>query len=199
MTPRLALAMVLTVSLPATGRAQADGSGLILTPAQQIAVAVTPAPVPFRADARVMGYGADGKLRELRPGSGAMICLAPDPSRQRVQAVCYHRALEPFMARGRALRSSGVDGDQVDSVRFREIRAGRLSFPSRPAALYSITGEAGSYDPAAGTIRGRALHVVYVRDATAASTGLPAEPGSGGPWIMNAGTAKAHIMFTPSM
>ena len=50
-----------------------------------------------------------------------------------------------------------------------------------------------------GTIKGRPLFVVYVKDATAATTGLPAQPGQGTPWIMHPGTIKAHIMFAPTM
>jgi hypothetical protein len=172
---------------------------LTLSAEQQIVVAVTPAPKEFRDSATVLGYGPDGTLRELRRGRGAMVCLAPDPARERVQAACYHRSLEPFMARGRELRAGGARPDQVDSVRFAEVRSGRLAFPQHPAMLYSITGEPGSYDPATGTIKGRPLYVVYVKDATAATTGLPAQPAQGWPWIMHPGTIKAHIMFTPTM
>ena len=103
------------------------------------------------------------------------------------------------MARGRALRAQGVKGDQIDSVRFAEVRSGQLAFPSSPALLYSITGDSTSYDAATGTIKGRSLFVVYVKDATAATTGLPAQPGQGTPWIMHPGTIKAHIMFAPTM
>jgi hypothetical protein len=42
--------------------------------------------------------------------------------------------------------------------------------------------------------------VIYIPYATAESTGLPAKPGSPGmPWIMNPGTARAHIMIDPPM
>ena len=179
--------------------ASATASRLKLTAEQQIAVAVTPAPREFRDSATVLGYGADGVLRELRAGHGAMVCLAPDPARERIQAACYHRSLEPFMARGRALRARGLKADQVDSVRFAEVRSGQLAFPTAPALLYSITGDSTSYDAATGTIKGRPLFVVYVKDATAATTGLPAQPGQGTPWIMHPGTIKAHIMFAPTM
>ena len=172
---------------------------LKLTAEQQIAVAVTPAPREFRDSATVLGYGPDGVLRELRAGRGSLVCLAPDPARERIQAACYHRSLEPFMARGRALRAQGLKADQVDSTRFAEVRSGQLAFPTAPALLYSITGDSTSYDAATGTIKGRPLFVVYVKDATAATTGLPAQPGQGTPWIMHPGTIKAHIMFAPTM
>jgi hypothetical protein len=110
---------------------------------------------------------------------------------------CYHRALEPFMARGRALRASGVTGDRVDTVRFAEIKSGKLPMPDR-GALYTLTG--GHFDPATGTAPGaRPLYVVYIPGATAQSTGITERPAEGTPWIMYPGTPKAHIMFIPKM
>jgi hypothetical protein len=167
---------------------------------QQIAAAVLAAPAELRTEATVLGYAADGQLRPLRTGAGSMICLAPNPTRTEFHVACYHRSLEPFMARGRALRAGGLEGEQVDSARFAEIRAGRLEMPKQPAALYSLSGPAGSFDPATGAVTGaRPLFVVYVQGATPESTGLPATPAQGAPWIMSAGTPRAHIMFVPTM
>ena len=39
---------------------------------------------------------------------------------------------------------------------------------------------------------------IAVPGATSQSTGLPDNPNSGGAWIMNAGTLKAHIMVPGS-
>ena len=194
--------MAAVVLAPSAAFAQSSATPAgraVLSVEQQIAVAVTPVPAEFRETATVLGYGADRKLKELRPGTGAMVCLAPDPNRERIQAACYHRSLEPFMARGRELRAQGMNADQVDSARLAEVRSGRLKFPEQPASLYSITGDATSYDATTGTIKGRSLYVIYVKDATAASTGLPTQPTPGMPWIMGAGTIKAHIMFVPTM
>ena len=166
--------------------------------ADQIASAVLPLPVEMRAGATVLGYGADGRLGTLRAGSGSMICLAADPKLERFHVACYHRSMEPFMARGRELRAQGVTGDRVDSVRYAEAKAGTLALPKEPAVLYSLTG--GAFDPATGTAaEARHLYVVYIPYATAESTGLSARPVQGQPWIMYPGTPKAHIMFTPRM
>ena len=172
-----------------------------LSEAQQIASAVQPLPAEFRADARVLGYRAGGTgLVTLREGSGTFTCLASDPAASRFHVACYHRSLEAFMARGRALRAGGVTGDQVDTVRFTEIRKGQLTMPQQPSALYSLTGPVGSYDSAANTVSGaRALSVIYIAGATSASTGLSATPAQGTPWIMFPGTPKAHIMLVPRM
>jgi hypothetical protein len=165
---------------------------------QQIAAAVLAAPLELRSDATVLGYGADGQLRPLRSTGGSMICLGPDPARKEFHVACYHRTLEPFMARGRALRAGGLTGEQVDSARFAEIRAGALRMPTEPAALYSLSG--GSLDSATGAVSGaHPLFVVYVPGATPESTGLPATPARGAPWIMSPGTPRAHIMFVPTM
>lgn len=167
---------------------------------QQIALAVLPLPQEFRGDATVLGYGADGKLATLRQGTGAMICLADDPKEANFHVACYHKSMEPFMARGRALRATGVTGGQVDSVRFREVKSGKIAMP-KTAALWSLTGPATSVDVAAGTVtkEARALYVVYMPYATPATSGIPGRPASGQPWVMYPGTPKAHIMFVPTM
>jgi hypothetical protein len=187
----------LAIAYPLAARAQAVQ---ILPPEQQIAAAIIPLPADLRAGATVLGYAPDGRLTTLRAGKGEMTCLASDPKLQRFHVACYHNALEPFMARGRALRASGVTGAEVDSVRFREAKAGALTLPKQPAVLYSATGAKGSFDPVTGTATGaQRLFVVYMPYATAASTGLSPNPARDAPWIMFPGTPKAHIMFTPSM
>ena len=171
-----------------------------LTAEQQIAVAVLPLPAEMRAGATVLGYGGDSKLSTLRKGTGDMICLAPNQTAPRFHVACYHQSLEPFMARGRALRASGVTGDAVDSARFQEIRSGKLAMPRAAASLYSLTGEWSTLDTASLTASGaRQLLVIYVPFATAKSIGLSDKPAKGRPWLMGAGTPKAHIMFVPEM
>lgn len=167
---------------------------------QQIAAALLALPKELGRDATVLGYSSDGTLVALRSGTGPMICLASNPKEEQFHVACYHRSLEPFMARGRALRAQGVTGDKVDSVRFAEARAGKLALPTQAAMLYSLTGPAGSFDSTTSTApNARPLFVVYLPNATSSSTGLSATPIEGGPWIMFPGTPKAHIMFAPGM
>ncbi len=166
--------------------------------ARQIAAAVLPLPDSLRASARVLGYDAGGRLVELRSG-GPMVCLADDPADARFHVACYHESLEPYMARGRALRAQRLSPAAVDSVRFAEVASGRLRLPSA-AALYSLTGRAGSYDAATGAVTGaQPLFVVYLPFATTATTGLPSLPQRNAPWLMHAGQPSAHVMFVPEM
>ncbi len=167
--------------------------------AQQVAAAVLPLPEPMRAAATVLGYAADLRLVTLRAGTGHMTCLADDPRDDRFHVACYHDSMEPFMARGRALRAQGLAPEVVDSTRYAEAQAGVIRMPP-VASLYSLTGPAGSYDAATNTVRGgRPLFVVYIPYATEASTGLSAVPREDAPWIMFPGSPRAHIMFVPTM
>jgi hypothetical protein len=168
--------------------------------ADQIASAVLPLPKDMQAGAGVMGYRTAGKLEVLRPAKNGMICLADDPAEEQFHVACYHESMEPFMARGRSLREAGTKGTAVDSVRFAEVKKGKIKMPTAAASLYQIFGPKDAYNPSTGTVTGgRMLTVVYIPNATEASTGLSSKSSASGPWLMFPGTPKAHIMFSSSM
>jgi len=186
-TVMLAMAAVL-VAAPAAAQER--------TPAWEIAAAVLPLPDSMRAGAAVFAYRA-GKLVELRAGRNEMVCLSDDPAGKGFQASCYHRSLEPFMARGRALRAEGITRrEQVDSARLAEVKGGRLVMPSA-AVLSSVFAESDSFDATAGPAPGqRALDVIYLPYATQASTGISEVPATDRPWLMFAGQPWAHVMLS---
>ncbi len=189
----------LIVTTAATMLASAAGAQAMPPDAQQITAAVLALPASMREGAGVMGYRTAGRLEVLRPARNGMQCLADDPADDRFHVACYATSLEPFMARGRALRASGTTGTQVDTVRFAEVRSGRLQMPTVPAALYSLTGPKDDFAAATGTApKSKPLFVMYMPNATTSTTGLPSTPGKG-PWIMYPGTPKAHLMLTPDM
>lgn len=196
---RLFLPLLVAIPL-ARGVAQTPAPAAPTPPPvdQQIAAAVSTLPADKRAGATVMGYGAEGKLITLRTGTGDMICLGHNPKDKDFHVACYHNDMEPFMARGRELRASGITGGQVDTVRFREVREGKLPMPKNPSAMYQLFG--GIFDPAKNEATGaRALYVIYIPHATGKTTGLSEKPYGTAPWVMLPGTPKAHIMFTPTM
>jgi hypothetical protein len=162
---------------------------------RQIAGAVSPLPDSLRPGAAVLGY-RQGSLVALRPGANAMICVADDPATLGFHAACYHRDLEPFMARGRALRETGKSRSEIDSIRLGEIEAGRLSMPEHPAALYSVFLES-EFDPATGLpADARGLYVIYMPYATEESTGISTVPAPDRPWLMFPGMPWAHVMIS---
>lgn len=161
---------------------------------RQIADATSPLPDALRPGAQVLGYQGD-RLVLLRAGTNGMICLADAPAAKGFHTACYHRALEPFMARGRALKTEGRAKAAVDSIRAAEIAAGTLAMPDAPAALYSIFHDDDGFDPSAGVPPGTpGLYVVYLPYATEATTGISATPARDRPWLMSPGTPWAHVM-----
>lgn len=191
---RLLRAAAVLLSLPAAACGQKP-----LPPAQQVALAVLPLPASFRAGATVLGYKSAGKLVTLRTGTGSMTCLAGVPGDSVFHAACYANTLEPFMAAGRSLRGQGVKN--VDSARFAEVKTGTIKMPGQPAALWALDGPMSGVNAQAGTVTSaiKLRYSVYTPFATSASTGLPDQPLAQGPWLMDAGTPKAHIMFTMTM
>ena len=192
MTKLSAGLIALSLCVPAAAAAQPA------PPAKgQIALAVHAAPPEQRAGAAVLGYDESGKLVELRAGSNELICLADDPKADGISVACYHKDLEPYMARGRELRAQGADGRTRAETRFKEIESGKLPMPKEGRTLYVTTGTA--YDAATDTIAGAYTRwVIYLPFARRETTGLPTNPtGPGSPWLMDADTAGAHIMISP--
>lgn len=167
-------------------------------PDAQIAGAVQAAPADQRATATVVGVDPTGKHTTLRKGSGTLVCLADDPAQAGFSVACYHKDLEPFMARGRELAAAGTKGrGPAEDVRYKEIAAGTLKMPAVPTLLTIVAGS--SFDPASGTVADSYTRwVIYTPGATPESTGVPTTPGPGAPWLMFPGTPGAHIMISPA-
>jgi hypothetical protein len=189
--------MVLSLAVFSVSSSEAQGP--VYHPVErQIAAAESPLPLNLQKGARVLGYNNQGKLITLRPGSNDMICVADDPAGKQFHVACYHKSLEPFMARGRELHAMKKSKEAVDSTRLRDIRTRRYSMPSKPAALFQYFAPRDSVDAGTGAVRAaQYLYVVYTPYATHASTGISETPVEGGPWIMNPGKPWAHLMIAP--
>ena len=159
--------------------------------ADQTSAAVTPLPEASRDGATVLGYRGE-TLEVIREGTNDFICLADAPGNETFQVACYHKNLDPFMARGRALRAEGKTTGEIRATRAAEIEAGTLGIPDR-AMLMQLFGQ---IDEATGVPDSvTPLHVMYLPFATAEDTGLPIRPGAG-PWLMEAGGYRAHMMLS---
>src|SRR5215212_652700 len=99
---------VLCLLLAATLGQASPAAAPAASPADQVAAAVLAAPADRRAGARVLGYDDKGALVTLREGTNDQVCLADNPKENGFSVACYHKDLEPFMARGRALAAEGM-------------------------------------------------------------------------------------------
>ena len=166
----------------------------------QIKSAVLAAPEAARNDAKVYGYDGEGNLVVLREGSNGMICLADDPNNPGFSVSCYPQSLEPFMERGRMLRSEGKSFKDIFDQREKEVKNNSLKMPAAGTTLFVFySNDEAAFNPKTGEVNGGNFrYVVYIPYATAESTGLPLSPEAPGmPWIMDPGTHRAHIMINP--
>ncbi len=165
----------------------------------QMASAVLATTEAQRAGATILGYDESGKVMVLKKGSNELICLADDPNKNGFSVACYHKDLEPLMARGRELRAEGKSAEEVDKIRAEEVASGKLKMPASATALHVLSGASAYYDASINKVVGATLrYVVYLPFATQESTGLPLKAEiKGGPWLMSPGTYKAHVMISP--
>jgi len=164
-----------------------------------IASALLAAPKESRENCTVIGYNMAGEFVTLKEGTNQFICLADDPKKKGFSAACYHKDLEPFMARGRALKKEGKNATEIFDIREKEAKDGDLDMGKQGSTLHILYGPEPRYDPATGeVIDATYRYVVYMPWATAETTGLPEAPiAPNHPWIMNPGTHRAHIMISP--
>ena len=186
---KIARLLVLSCALFAVPRGLA---GFQRPVADQIADAVSPLPEASRDGATVLGYRGGDNPEVIREGTTDFICLADAPGNEGFQVACYHNSLEPFMARGRALRAEGKTPSEVRQVRAAEIEAGTLSIPDR-AMLMQLFGQINEATGIPDSVT--PLYVMYLPYATAEETGLPVRPGAG-PWLMQPGMYRAHLMLS---
>ena len=190
---------LLLTSLLATATATLAQTPVTPSADMQIKTATMAAPDDKRDGAMVYGYSEKNEFVVLRKGQNELVCLADDPAQKGFSVSCYHRDLEPFMARGRVLKKEGKKVGEILDMRDKEVKAKKLKMPVNPASLYVFSTKDENYDPGTGEVKNGYLRsVVYIAYATVESTGLPLKPAAPGmPWIMDPGTHRAHIMINP--
>ncbi|APQ18630.1 hypothetical protein [Maribacter hydrothermalis] len=163
-----------------------------------IATSLMAAPAESRAKSKVIGYNMAGEFVTLKEGENEFIVLADDPNKDGFNAACYHKDLEPFMARGRALRAEGKSSEEIFDIREEEMKSGKFTI-TPGATLHIYYGPNTTYDPETSMVDGAQLrYVIYMPWSTSASTGIPETPSAPDhPWLMNPGTHRAHIMISP--
>ena len=164
-----------------------------------IATALMAAPAESREGCKVIGYNMEGEFVTFKEGTNEFICIADNPSQEGFSAACYHKSLEPFMARGRELKAEGKSHQEKFDIREQEAKAGKLQMGDPGATLHVYYGAKALYNPETHEVAdAQYRYVVYMPWATSESTGLPESPvAPNHPWIMFPGTHAAHIMITP--
>lgn len=187
-----------TVTMDSSSKAVTISFKAIDTDEALVATALMAAPEASRSGCKVIGFNMAGEFVTFKEGTNEFICLVDNANQNGFNAACYHKSLEPFMARGRELTAEGKTGQEIFDIREAEVKSGKLKI-EQGSTLHIYYGPETLYDPETSKVKGAQYrYVVYLPFATAESTGLPESPyGPDHPWIMNPGTHRAHIMITP--
>jgi hypothetical protein len=152
---------------------------------QQVQEAVLALPEQLRDGAAIVRFEG-GERKVLREGTNGMICQPDDPDTPGIGIWCYPKTHDAYARRWYQLEAQGKKPAEVDAIVAEEIQAGKLEWPA-VAVNYNLRGQ--SLDNAVP------LTVVFVPFATGDSLGISEERDFYRPWLMNAGTAFAHIMI----
>ena len=160
--------------------------------ADQIALAILAAPAEWQAGAGVWGFDGSGKLIKLREATNNMVCFGDSPALEKISATCVSKDMEEWQVRIWELRSRGAPN--VLRTVWSEADSGKLMTP--PAAWPVNILEGSSFDATTGKVADYSLRwVVVMPNVTPEGLGLSAEKSPDKPWLMNPGTAGAHIMI----
>ena len=137
--------------------------------------------------ATVIKWKADGTYDTLRKGTNKLVCYdrTGDPGAAPFAVQCTALANLDRVAQNRkfekitdkAARQAAIDAAEKDGTRVK---------PEFGSVWLTMNGPDKEH--------ARIHTTIAVPGATAQSMGLPDKGGSGGVWIMNAGTSTAHLM-----
>lgn len=156
--------------------------------AELIEEALAAAPGRAREGAAVIKWNADHTYETLKEGTNTWVCYhRSDESRRPPFAVqCTSTGNLERVAQNRKFRADSADADAEGAMLAAAEEDGSRVQPEYGSLFISMNGQDVA---SAGTHT-----TIAVPGATPDSLGLPANPGQGGAWLMNAGTSTAHIM-----
>jgi len=153
--------------------------------AKLIEGALLAAPQSIRDGATVVLDAPHTPRVVLRQGSNDFICSA-NVAKTGFLSYCYPKALDSFWIRNAALTADGKSGVEIADALAVDARSGKIN-PVVGATTYEMGG--ASQDAALPHM------IVFLPNATEASTGLSAKLDYVHPWLMWAGTPVAHVMI----
>jgi len=136
-----------------------------------IATALMAAPKESRSGCKVIGYNMAGEFVTLREGDNEFIVLVDNPNQDGFNAACYHKDLEPFMARGRALRAEGKTGQEIFAIREAEMKSGQIKI-TPGSTLHIYYGAKTMYDPETSKVEGHIRIYWFARSPNSSKPSL---------------------------
>ena len=149
--------------------------------------ALLAAPRNAREAATVIKWKADGTYDTLKEGTNTLVCYdqSGQPTEQPFSVQCTSKANLERVKQNKKFEME-PDRDKRNAAIAAADKDGSRIKPEYGSVWFHLSGPDKDH--------ARPHMTVALPGATAASTGLPDKAGSGGAWIMNAGTTTAHLM-----
>lgn len=177
-----AAAFVLACSPPEAESAAELDDGAPPTRQDREALAMSAAPPAVGAEATLMDRDATGEMVLLREGSNGWLCVTDENHEAPGEhPICLDGAWQAWFGAYQAGEAPVIDGIGISYM----LQGGPAASNTDPMATTPPEGEDWLMDPA---------HVMIVVPDPAMLDAFPTEHGSGGPYVMWAGTPYAHLM-----
>lgn len=183
---------LLFLSISSVGIANA-ASGQV-TPVQRAELVLRLLPAEARSEATILFRDAEGEER-YRDGTGRFLCVSDTSGAERISMVCHHHVLEERLRFERELRrETGLRG-----AAFRERLCGEVAGRGLeiPAGAMEITASLAQSAEGKYADEMTVYHLLWTPGQTAETIGVvDTDPGEGEPWLHQAGTCGAHVMWS---
>ena len=149
--------------------------------------ALSAAPRQMKADATVIKWKPDFTYDTVKKGTNKLVCYdrTGDPGAAPFAVQCTSLANLDRVAQNRKFEAIADKAERQKAIDAAESSGLRVK-PEFGSVWLTMNGPDKDH--------ARIHTTIAVPMATSQSLGLPDKPGSGGVWIMNAGTTTAHLM-----
>ncbi len=149
--------------------------------------ALSAAPRQMKADATVIKWKPDFTYDTVKKGTNKLVCYdrTGDPGAAPFAVQCTSLANLDRVAQNRKFEAIADKVERQKAIDAAEASGLRVK-PEFGSVWLTMNGPDKDH--------ARIHTTIAVPMATSQSLGLPDKPGSGGVWIMNAGTTTAHLM-----
>ncbi len=137
----------------------------------------------------------ESEEKRYRDGTGPFVCVSDASASDRLSMVCHHHVLQERLRFERQLaRETGLQGAAFRAHLCSEVADRGLDVPKGAMEITAslARGESGGL-PSEMTV----YHLLWLPHETTESTGVTdVDPGEGKPWLHQAGTCGAHVMWS---
>ena len=138
------------------------------------------------------------RVERYREGTGRFLCVSDASTPTRLSMVCHHHVLEQRLRFERELsRETGLRGSAYRERLCREVASRGMEVPN---GAMEITVSLGRNEDGTYAREMTVYRLLWLPHQTGETSGVTDEdPGDGKPWLHEAGTCGAHVMWSEAI